>query len=54
MTDFNLHLILLQDFKIFDYMLKKSNDYLCIYTIGVRLNKMAQDNYFKIKPFQGF
>ena len=23
-------------------------------TIGVRLNKMAQDNYFKIKPFQGF
>jgi hypothetical protein len=22
--------------------------------IGVRLNKMAQDNYLKIKPFQGF
>jgi hypothetical protein len=21
---------------------------------GVRLNKKAQDNYFKIKPFQGF
>jgi hypothetical protein len=25
-----------------------------LFITGVRLNKKTQDNYFKIKPFQGF